>query len=148
VGKVRVFVSFDPEHDGPLYERLLEQSRLPSSGFAVLGGTERSIGTDVQYERVRRRVREADQVIVICGEHTGSSTRVTHELLIAEEEGTPHFLLWGRRERMCTKPVGAKVSEGMYSWTREILRDQISLTHRRAEADAEAEFVREATRRR
>jgi hypothetical protein len=142
VRKVRVFVSFDPEHDAPLYEQLLAQSRTPGSGFVVLGGSECSVGADVGFERVRRRVREADQVIVICSEHTGSSTRVTHELLIAQEEGTPYFLLWGRRERMCTKPVGAKPSEGMYSWTWQVLWDQISLTHRRAEADAAAEVLR------
>ena len=145
---VRVFISFDPEHDGALYEELLAQSRLPSSGFAVLGGSERMIGADVASERARRRIREADQVIVICSEHTGSSTRVTHELLIAQEEGTPYFLLWGRRERMSTKPVGSKTSEGIYGWTRQILWDQISLTHRRAAADAEAELMRDAARRR
>jgi hypothetical protein len=146
--KVRVFVSFDPEHDGRLYELLLEQSRLPSSGFTVTGGPERSVGADIGGERVRRRIREADQVIVICSEHTGSSTRVTSELLIAQEEGVPYFLLWGRREVMCTKPVGAKPSEGMYNWTRQILHDQISLTHRKAEADAEAESLRGAQHRR
>jgi len=148
MSKVRVFVSFDPEHDGPLFEQLLAQSRLPASGFAVLGGSERVIGADVAGDRARRRIREADQVIVICSEHTGSSTRVTAELLIAQEEGVPYFLLWGRREIMCTKPIGAKPSEGMYSWTRQVLRDQISLVHRRAEADAAAEMVRDATRRR
>ena len=81
-------------------------------------------------------------MIVICSEHTGSSTRVSAELLIAQEEGIPYFLLWGRREIMCTKPIGAKPSEGMYSWTRQVLRDQISVVHRKAEADAVAEIVR------
>ncbi len=148
MSKIHVFVSFDIEHDGQLYELLLAQSRIPSSGFAVLGGSERSTGTDVGSERVRRRIREADQVIVICGEHTGASTRVSAELLIAQEEATPYFLLWGRREIMCTKPIGAKPSEGMYSWTRKILQDQIALAFRKAEADAAAEIVRDATRRR
>ena len=32
---LRVFVSFDREHDRDLYERLLEESRAPGSGFEV-----------------------------------------------------------------------------------------------------------------
>ncbi len=129
--KIHVFVSFDIEHDGELYELLLAQSRAPSSGFAVLGRSDRSTSTDLSRERVRRRIRKADQVIVICGEHTKASTRVSAELRTAQEERTPYFLLWGRREMMCTKPVGAKPAEGMYSWTRPILQDQILLTSRR-----------------
>src|SRR3990172_4072591 len=124
--EIQVFISFDIEHDGHLYELLLAQSMIPSSGFVVSGSSERSTGTDLARERVRRRIREADQVIVICGEHTGASARVSAELVIAQEEGIPYFLLWGRREIMCTKPIGAKPSEGMYSWTRQILHDQIA----------------------
>ena len=146
--KVQVFVSFDVEHDGELYERLLAQSRSPSSGFRVLGGSERSAGTDVGSASVRRRIREADQVIVICGKHTRASTCVSAELLIAREERTPYFLLWGRREIMCTKPIGAKASEGMYGWTRQILQDQIALTFRKAQSDAAVETVRHAARKR
>lgn len=145
---VDVFVSFDIEHDADLYELLLSQSTTPSSGFAVMGGSERSTATEVGSERVRRRIREADQVIVICGEHTEASTRVGAELSIAQQEQTPYFLLWGRREIMCTKPIGAKPSEGMYSWTLQILQDQITLTFRKAAADAAAEIVRDAARKR
>jgi hypothetical protein len=147
MSKVHVFVSFDIEHDGELYELLLAQSTTPSSGFAVLGGSERVTATDVWSERVRRRIREADQVIVICGEHTGASTGVCAELRIAQQERTPYLLLRGRREIMCTKPIGAKPSEGMYSWTRQILQDQISLTLRKSRASATAETVRDATRK-
>jgi hypothetical protein len=145
--EIHVFVSFDIEHDRELYELLLAQSRNPSSGFAVLGASERSADTDAWSETVRRRIRQADQVIVICGEHTEASTRVSAELRIAQEERTPYFLLWGRRALMCTKPIGAKPAEGMYSWTKQILQDQITLTLRKARADATAESVRLATRK-
>ena len=70
-----------------------------------------------------------------------------HSIRIVQEERTPYILLWGRREIMCTKPVGAKPAEGMYSWTRQILQDQITLTLRKARADAMAETVRNATRK-
>ena len=39
---------------------------------------------------------------------------------------------------MCTKPHGAKTAEGMYSWTRQILQEQINVTSRKAAADAVA----------
>ncbi len=135
MSKIHVFVSFDIEHDGELYELLLAQSRTPSSGFAVLSGSERLTATDVLSERVRRRIGEADKVIVICGEYTDTSMGVFAELRITQEEQKPYFLLWGRREIMCTKPAGARTLEGMYSWTQQILRDQIALTLRKARAD-------------
>ena len=34
---MNVFVSFDLDHDGELYELLLAQSRSPSSGFRGVG---------------------------------------------------------------------------------------------------------------
>ena len=129
---IHVFVSFDIEHDRELYELLLEQSRTSGSFFAVSGGSERFTATDVWSERVRRRIREADQVIVICGEHTDASIGVFNELRIAQEEHKPYFLLWGRREIMCTKPAGAKSLEGMYKWTSQILDDQITFMTRKA----------------
>jgi hypothetical protein len=143
---IRVFVSFDIEHDGELYELLLAQSQTADFGFMVVGGSEPSTAADVSGDRVRRRIREADQLIVICGEHTGNSPNVSAERSIAEQEGTPYFLLWGRREMMCTKPVGAKSSEGMYSWTDQILQEQIARVLRGARADASAENLRNATR--
>ena len=138
MSKVHVFVSFDLEHDEDLYELLLAQSTTPGSGFAVLGGSKRSTTAYLATESVRRQIREADQVIVICGEHTEASVCVGAELLVAQEERTPYFLLWGRRDSLCTKPHGAKTAEGMYSWTRQILQEQINVTSRKAAADAVA----------
>jgi hypothetical protein len=129
VSQARVYVSFDIDHDRELYERLLVQAR--GSGFCVSGESELLSSSDVWSERARRRIREADQVIVICGEHTEASQCMSAEIRIAQEEQTPYFLLWGRREAMCTKPIGAKSAEGMYNWTREILQDQVAIGLRR-----------------
>jgi len=139
---VQVFVSFDLEHDTDLYELLLEQSLNSGSGFSVSGRSERQTTANAAREKEYRRIRAADQVLVICGEHTESSVPVSVELGIAQQEGTPYFLIWGRRDLMCTKPVGAKSAEGMYSWTPQILRDQIAYTIRKARSDAAAETVR------
>jgi hypothetical protein len=142
MSNVHVFVSFDLENDAELYEQLLEQSENSGSGFAVSGKSERPTAANASSEKERRRIREADQVIIICGEHTESSVRVSVELGIAQQEGTPYFLLWGRRDLMCTKPVGAKSAEGMYSWTKQILDDQIAYTIRKARSDATARTLR------
>ena len=123
---VRIFVSFDLEHDADLYQRLIEQSRADGSGFVVAGSSER--GSDPGDERVRRRIRAADEVVCVCGVQSEESPRASNELRIAQEEGKPYFLLWGRRGQMCTRPMSAKVGDSMYSWTAPILRHQIEVT--------------------
>lgn len=130
---IRIFMSFDSDHDVDLYNRIAEQSLNASSGFEISDRSDSSTLTEIWEERVRRQIRNADEVIVICGEHTDASPRVSTELRIAREEQKPYFLLWGRRERMCTRPTGANATDSMYSWTREILQYQIGLTLRNAQ---------------
>jgi hypothetical protein len=133
MGNVRIFMSFDLDHDQDLHDLLVEQSLRETSGFEIAARSEARTKTGLSDEKVRRRIRKADEVIVICGEHTESSVRVSAELRIAQEEQKPYFLLWGRRESMCTKPSAAKPKEGMYSWTLEILESQIVTTLRNAQ---------------
>jgi len=141
---VRVFMSFDPDNDEDLHDLLLEQSRRQSSGFVISARSDAATMTDRWDERVRRQISEVDEVIVICGEHTASSARVNTELRIAQEEQKPYFLLWGRRERMCTRPAGSKRDDSMYSWTWEILQDQIVTTLRKARPREVAERYKRA----
>jgi len=141
---VRIFMSFDPDHDADLHDLLLEQSRRQSSGFEISARSETATMTDRWDERVRRQISAVDEVIVICGENTGSSVRVSAELRIAQEEKKPYFLLWGRRDRMCTKPVGSKRDDSMYSWTWQILQDQIVTTLRNAQPRQVAERYKRA----
>ncbi len=137
VSQARVYVSFDIDHDRELYDRLLAQAR--GSGFCVSGESEFLSSAETWSERTRRRIREADEVIVICGEHSEASQGMSAEIRIAQEEKTPYFLLWGRGGAMCTKPVGARSAEGMYKWTREILEDQVAIALRRARGRPTAE---------
>jgi hypothetical protein len=129
---IRVFMSFDLDHDRDLGELLIAQSREAGSGFEISARSEAGAMDDRWDGAVRRRIRASDEVIVICGAHTEASPRVSAELRIALEERKPYFLLWGRREQMCTKPAQAKKAEGMYSWTRDILESQIVATLRSA----------------
>ena len=133
-----VFISFDLDHDQDLCDRLIEQAKRGSLGFEVSGQSERRGLQGEQFGSVRREIRRADQVVVLCGEHTSGSAEVFAELRIAQEERKPYLLVWGRRESMCTKPEGSKSSEGMYGWTPPILREQVALASRTAAADANA----------
>jgi hypothetical protein len=134
MGNVRIFISFDLDHDQDLHDQLQEQSLRQASGFEISARSEAQTTTGLWDEKVRRRMCDADEVIVICGEHTAASIPMSAELRIAQEKQKPYFLLWGRRESMCTKPVGAKRDEGMYSWTWDILQNQIVTTLRQAQA--------------
>jgi hypothetical protein len=142
MSRVRVFLSFDPVHDGDLRARLLSEAEKSCSGFEIFACSETTAMTEAWTERVRRRIVASDEVIVICGEHTQDSVRAATEIRIAQEEQKPYFLLWGRREVMCTKPIGARPSEGMYSWTPAILREQISVVLRSTVSRDAAERLR------
>lgn len=130
---VRVFLSFDVDHDTDLGDRLSEQSRRGGSGFHVASRSEAGEMTDRWQEGVRRRVRDSDELIVICGEYTAESDRVSTELRIAQEEQKPYLLIWGRRERMCSMPLGVKRTACMYTWTWETLVHQVAQTLRDAQ---------------
>jgi hypothetical protein len=59
------------------------------AGFLVAARSEAGTVTDHWCEAVRRRIR-ADEVIVICGEHTDDSVRMSSELRVAQEERKPY----------------------------------------------------------
>jgi hypothetical protein len=132
MGTVRVFMSFDPLHDEDLKARLLEEAAHSCSGFEILACSEVAEMSDAWFARARHRIGASDEVIVICGEHTEDSRQVAAEVEIAQAAQKPYFLLWGRRDVMCKKPLGARASDGMYSWTPAILREQVALTLRLA----------------
>lgn len=128
--QTRVFVSFDRENDADLGELLNLQSRRPGSTFKVIKSPNGDASDPGWGADARAEIQAADEVLVICGEDTHESTLVSLELAIAQEEEKPYMLLWGRRDKMCTKPDGARKLDVMYSWTREILENQISATIR------------------
>ena len=121
---MRVYVSFDLEHDRDLHDRLLAQSG--ESAFAVSSGSEAGDMTEAWVAGVRLLMTEADEVVVICGEHTNASRRVSAELKIAQEERKPYVLLWGRREKMCKKPKSALATDGIYGWNAGVLERQLA----------------------
>ncbi len=134
MARTRVFVSFDREHDADLVALLRSQAKRSDSTFEIVpnaaGAPRDDVGNDASCntasDAARAAIQSADEVVVICGEHSCDSKRMASELGIAREESKPILLLWGRREKMCTKPEGATAADAMYSWTRDVLERQIS----------------------
>lgn len=139
---VRVYASCDLEHDGDLLDLLLAQSAEPASGFDVTATSTASTADEGGEDRLRGAIRDVDQVIVICGEHTADSYPVSIEVRVAQEEKRPYLLLWGRRHPMCTKPATAKPADTMFSWTPDIIAAQVLQLRRRHDVDDEAARLR------
>ena len=139
---VRVFVSYDVEHDADLVELLEAQAGDSRAHFEIVARSAGASKSDRELEQLRETIRSVDQVIVICGEQTSEAYPVAVELEIAQEEECPYFLLWGRRQPMCTKPTSAKPADTMFSWTPDIVSHQLAAVRRREESDERAATLR------
>lgn len=115
--KTRLFISFDFDHDEDLRNLLAGQAKHEDSPFEFTDASVKEPMTGDWKEKVRGRIKRADQVAVICGEHTDTATGVSTELSIAQEEGISYFLLKGRSDKNCVRPKSAKSTDKMYSWT-------------------------------
>jgi len=133
VQTIRVFLSFDRDRDRDLHERLIRDSRSSDSPFEIADWSGRDVGSwGVQSdESLRARIARVDALIVICGEHTDSAVDVSLELRIAQDQNKPYFLIWGRRELTCTKPLGARPRDDMYTWIWDLLKYRILFEMRR-----------------
>lgn len=114
--KVPVFVSFDYDHDNDLKVMVIGQAKNDDSPFSVIDHSIKDASPNWKAE-ARKRIRRADQVIIICGEHTDTATGVDVEIKIAREEERPYFLLKGRADKVCKKPKAALSADEMYKWT-------------------------------
>ena len=118
----RVFTSFDAEHDEDLKILLIGQSKNPDSPFDMVDWSVKEPFTGDWKRKVRARIKQVEQMIVVCGEHTDTATGVSIELDIARDEGIPYFLLWGRSDKTCKKPDTAITSDKIYKWTWDNLK--------------------------
>ena len=113
----RVFISFDFDNDEELRDALVGQAKNPDSPFEIADYSVKEPLTGNWKEKVRNRIQMADLTIVICGEHTDAAKGVAAELTITREEQKPYFLLNGRHNKTCKKPVTALKTDGIYQWT-------------------------------
>jgi hypothetical protein len=118
----RAFISFDYDHDSDLKTMLVGQARHDDTPFEIADWSVKEHQTGNWKEKVRRRIRSVDVVIVLCGNHTHTATGVSEELRIARAEGKPYFLLAGRRNGRNIKPGAARATDKLYRWTWDNLR--------------------------
>jgi hypothetical protein len=122
----RVFISFDYDHDLDLKNLLMGQSKNENSPFSIADfSIKEAISVDWK-AKVRMRIKSCDLLIVICGEYTDTATGVSAEIAIAQDEGIPYFLLYGRSNKNCKKPIRAKNDDKIYKWTWENLEALIN----------------------
>ena len=122
----RAFISFDFDHDENLRNLLVGQAKNPDSPFSIADWSVSEPMTGNWREKVRDRIHRTHLTIVICGAHTRTATGVAAELNITREEKKPYFLLGGRPNKTCTKPVTAYPSDKIYKWTWENLKKLIA----------------------
>lgn len=127
--KKRAFISFDYDHDLDLKNLLVGQARNDESPFEI---TDMSIKEPIIDEnwkkKARTRIKGCDVVIVICGMHTNLANGVSAEMKIAQEVNTDYFLLKGRSDKICVKPLATKSVDKIYDWTWNNLRQLINGT--------------------
>lgn len=124
--KTPVFISFDFDNDEGLKHLLVGQSKKEDSPFDIGDHSVKEPLTGDWKEKVRRRIRNVKQVIVICGEFTDSANGVSAEVEIAQEEEIPYFLLKGLADKVCARPKSARTADKMYKWTWDNLKLLIS----------------------
>jgi hypothetical protein len=117
MSKTKVFISFDYDNDSDLKILLAGQAKHEDTPFEISDWSVKEHLTGDWKEKVRSKLKNVDQVIVICGEKTHTATGVSDEIKLAQEEDIPYFLLNGRAEKTCYKPKAAKSTDKLYKWT-------------------------------
>lgn len=119
--KIKAFISFDYDHDVDLKNLLIGQAENDDSPFEI---TDMSVKEELSgdwEEKARRKIINAERVVVICGKHTDHASGVNTEVKIAQKENIPYFLLWGRPDEICVKPNAAE-NDKIYKWDWENLK--------------------------
>ncbi|MFZ0335680.1 MAG: TIR domain-containing protein [Candidatus Acidiferrales bacterium] len=125
MNKVRLFISFDYDHDEELRNLLVGQAKHPDSPFDIKDRSIKEPLTGDWKNKFRARLENVDQMAVICGEYTHLASGVSAEVRIAQEERKPYFLIWGRSEKACRKPASASGTDKIYKWSWDNLKNLI-----------------------
>ncbi|WP_186258335.1 TIR domain-containing protein [Burkholderia gladioli] len=125
MNRKKLFVSFDFDHDADLKMLLVGQSKHADTPFDIWDSSIKEHLTGDWKAKARERIRNADVVCVLCGIHTHTAMGVSTELTIAKELKKDYFLLWGYKDKVCTRPTSASDSDKIYNWTWENLKTLI-----------------------
>ena len=124
--KTKAFVSFDYDNDKDIKDSLIAQSKHPDSPFDITDLSIKEAINQKWKDEARKKIKQSDVVIFMCGEHTDRATGVAAEMTITREEGKRYFLLCGRADRNVKKPNGALSTDIINKWTWDGLKKLIS----------------------
>jgi len=122
MARQKLFVSFDFDNDATLKMLLVNQSKHPDAPFDIWDSsvTEHMLG-DWQ-TKVKARMRNVDIVCVLCSTTTHTAKGVAIELQIAKDMAKPYFLLWGYKDKTCTRPTTGSSADKIYKWEWDVLK--------------------------
>ena len=126
MAKKKAYVSFDYDHDETLKVFLIGQAQHEDTPFDLADWSIKEAVDKNWKDHARKRLKAVDVMIVICGEHTHTANGVSAEIVIAQEEKVPYFLLNGYKELTCTRPTAALTTDKMYNWTWDNLKTLIN----------------------
>ncbi|MBX2977523.1 MAG: TIR domain-containing protein [Ignavibacteriaceae bacterium] len=126
MAKIRAFISFDFDYDSGIKALLVGQAKNEDSPFEISDWSVKEELSGDWKEKVRARIKKVEQVIILCGEHTDTTSGVNAELKLAQEEKKPYFLLWGYSDKTCKKPKAALDSDKIYKWTWDNLKSLLN----------------------
>lgn len=121
--KSRVFISFDYDNDKGIKELLVGQAKNSDTPFEIADWSIKDHLTGDWKEKARTKIKQTDQVVVLCGKN--NATGVNAELKLAQEESIPYFLLKGYKDNACNFPNTAKSTDNMYTWSWDGLKKLI-----------------------
>lgn len=121
--KVRAFISFDYDNDSGIKELLVGQSKNDDTPFEIADWSIKHHLTGDWKEKARTKIKQTDQVIILCGQK--NAIGVNAEVELAQEESKSYFLLKGYKDKTCIKPNTAKSTDKMYDWTWDNLKTLI-----------------------
>jgi hypothetical protein len=140
--KIRVFTSFDYDHDEAPRHLLVGRFKHSDSPLEMLGWSVKDPFPVDWKAHVRTKIRGVDQVLVLCGEYTHLATGVAAEVIIAREERKPYLLLAGYPDRYCSRPTSVLPGDKVYKWTWDNLQALIGNERSRAAEQVERPFLK------
>lgn len=120
--KQRVFISFDYDHDEDIKILLVGQAKKSDSPFDFKDASVKEPLTGDWKEKVKGRLKNCDQMVVLCGTSTDTANGVSAEMEIAQDMKLPYFLLAGYSDKVCKKPKASASGDKMYNWTWDNLK--------------------------
>lgn len=120
MGKKRVFVSFDFDHDRVLKDFIIGQARLPDSPFDVVDHSLKEAAPERDWPtKARAAINRAELVLVIVGPHTHRAQGVLKEVAMAREENIAIVQVIGYRDGNYTPVPNAG---RLYAWNWDNLK--------------------------